>query len=163
MKLFRIKFLKGNDLSLKNNSDSKVDPYIEIGKIVKEARLLNNLSIEDLSQISKIPLTTIMAIENNVENLRPQAPFIKSILYKLEDCLNLKNSQLIELANSEETPVKGKTKVNYFANKFDLMNSSWQLCLTYILMLLISILILNIHYLNTKTIEFKFIDETISK
>ena len=65
------------------------DNYIEIANIVKEARIKNNLTIKELSKISKIPELTISSIENNNENIRPKYPFIRSILIKLEECLGL--------------------------------------------------------------------------
>jgi len=67
-----------------------VDQYDEIAKIVKEARIQKNLTIKELSYISKIPEQTINSIENNKKNIRPKFPFIRSILIKLEECLILK-------------------------------------------------------------------------
>ena len=71
-----------------------VDHYIEIAKLVKEARIQQNLTVKELSLISKIPEQTINSIENNNKNTRPKYPFIRSILIKLEDCLGLKNNKL---------------------------------------------------------------------
>ena len=64
-----------------------VDPYIEIAKLVKEARIQQNLTIKELSYISKIPERIINSIENNNKITRPEYPFIRSILIKLEECL----------------------------------------------------------------------------
>ena len=61
-----------------------VDQYIEISKLVKEARMQQNLTIKELSYISKIPERIINSIENNNKNIRPEYPFIRSILIKLE-------------------------------------------------------------------------------
>ena len=66
------------------------DKYGEIAKLVKEARIQKNLTIEDLSRISKIPEQTINSIENNNQKYIPKYPFIRSILIKLEECLVLK-------------------------------------------------------------------------
>ena len=60
------------------------DQYGEIAKLVKEARIQRNMSIQELSRISKIPAQTIISIENNNKNMRPKYPFIRSILIKLE-------------------------------------------------------------------------------
>ena len=62
------------------------DHFGEIAKLVKEARIQKNLTIEELSLISKIPEKTIYSIENNNKNIRPKYPFIRSILIKLEEC-----------------------------------------------------------------------------
>ena len=71
-----------NKKSEKNKefSTGLVDQYIEIGKLVREARIQKNLTIKELSQISKIPEQTINSIENNIKNIRPKYPFIRSIL-----------------------------------------------------------------------------------
>ena len=66
-----------------------VDQPLEIAKLVKEARIQQNLTIQELSYISKIPERIINSIENN-KSTRPGYPFIRSILIKLEECLVLK-------------------------------------------------------------------------
>ena len=47
-----------------------VDNYGEIAKLVKEARIQQNLTIQELSRISKIPEQTINSIENNTKKIR---------------------------------------------------------------------------------------------
>ena len=79
-----------------------VDQYIEIAKLVKEARIQQNLSIKELSYISKIPQRIINSIENNNKNIRPEFPFIRSILIKLEECLGLKKNILINYTIREK-------------------------------------------------------------
>ena len=61
------------------------DQYGEIAKLVKEARIQRNMTIQELSRISKIPAQTIISIENNNKNMRPKYPFIRSILIKLRN------------------------------------------------------------------------------
>jgi cytoskeletal protein RodZ len=56
-----------------------VDQYIEIAKLVKEARIQKKLTVKELSYISKIPERIINSIENNNKNIRPEYPFIRSI------------------------------------------------------------------------------------
>ena len=68
----------------KDLSSELVDQYIEIAKLVKEARIQQNLTVKELSYISKIPERIINSIENNNKNTRPDYPFIRSILIKLE-------------------------------------------------------------------------------
>jgi len=81
----------------KDFSSGLVDQYIEIAKLVKEARIQQNLTIKELSYISKIPERIINSIENNNKNIRPEYPFIRSILIKLEECLGLKKNILLIL------------------------------------------------------------------
>ena len=92
-----------NKKSEKNKEFSPilVDQYIEIAKLVKEARIQQNLTIKELSYISKIPERIINSIENNNKNIRPDYPFIRSILIKLEECLALKKNTLLKLAVRE--------------------------------------------------------------
>ena len=45
-----------------------IDQYKEMAKLVKEARIQQNLTIQELSRISKIPEQTINSIENNNQN-----------------------------------------------------------------------------------------------
>ena len=71
-----------------------VDQYGEIARVVKEARIQKNITIQELSGISKIPEKTIISIENNNKKTRPKHPFIRSILIKLEECLDLKKNTL---------------------------------------------------------------------
>ena len=74
----------------KDFSPELVDKYIEIANLVKEARIQQNLTVKELSCISKIPERIINSIENNNKNIRPEYPFMRSILIKLEECLGLK-------------------------------------------------------------------------
>ena len=97
-----------------------VDEYIEISKLVKEARIQQNLTIQELSNISKIPERIINSIENNNKNIRPDYPFIRSILIKLEECLVLKKNTLLDLAVKERKILKKEGKKFVF-RKFDLI------------------------------------------
>ena len=82
MKIFNINFSKNKKIILEEqNLIKKCDLYDEIAKLVKEARTQKNLSIKELSNISKIPESSINSIENNIKELRPREPFLRSILY----------------------------------------------------------------------------------
>ena len=87
-----------------------VDQYIEIAKLVREARIQQNLTIKELSYISKIPERIINSIENNNKNIRPEYPFIRSILIKLEECLVIKKNTLLRLAVKERKILKKEGK-----------------------------------------------------
>ena len=156
MKLFYFK--KFEKLNLKKNKGIIVDPYINIGNIVKENRVKKNLSIEDLSLLSKIPISTISGIENNVKELIPRYPFTKSILLKLEECLSLEKFKLIKLIPKDYIPSNKRMKRNFTFSKIDLFNS-WQGGFTYLLIIIISLFVLNSYYLNNRVIEFKYIEK----
>ena len=157
MKLFS--FQKFEKFNIKKNRDIIVDPYISIGTIIKESRVKKNLSIEDLSFLSKIPISTILGIENNVKELIPAFPFIRSILLKLEECLSLEKFELIKLIQKDYIPINKRIKKNFTFTKIDLFNS-WQGSFIYILLIVISIFVLNSYYLNNRVIEFKYIEKT---
>jgi len=99
-------FFKENSENNIDFSNKVLDHYEEISKIVKEARIQQNLTIKELSHISKIPERIINSIENNNKNIRPEYPFIRSILIKLEECLVLKRNSLLKLAVKERKIIK---------------------------------------------------------
>ena len=156
--LFKKKSENNKDLSHK-----VFDQYIEIAKLVKEARIQQNLTIQELSLISKIPEQTINSIENNIKNIRPKYPFIRSILIKLEDCLLLKKNILVKLAIREKKTFK-KEKKDFIVSKFDLINT-WQGSLLYFFILVLTIFILkryfilNVNIIEIQNIENKIIDK----
>ena len=139
------------------------DHFGEIAKLAKEARIRKNLTIEELSLISKIPEKIIYSIENNNKNIRPKYPFIRSILIKLEECLLLKKNTLVKLAVREVENHK-KEKNDFLINKFDLINT-WQGSLLYFFLLVLTLFILkryfvsNVNIIEIQNIENKFIDE----
>ncbi len=140
-----------------------VDNYREVAKLVKDARIQQNLTIQELSRISKIPEQTINSIENNTKNTRPKFPFLRSILIKLEECLLLKKNTLVELVTIERANFK-KEKPNFLISKFDLINT-WQGTLLYFFILVLTIFILkryfilNVHIIEIQNIENKNIEK----
>ena len=143
-----------NAQDLYNESES----YLEIASFVKEARIKKDLSIEDLSLISRIPKRIINAIENNDDKVRPKYPFIRSILFKLEDCLSMKKSSLVDLLVKEKKISKKNT--NFLVRNFDLINT-WEGSVLYLLILILSLFILKryffygVNIINIQTIEEK--------
>ena len=139
------------------------DQYGEIAKLVKEARVQRNMTIQELSSISKIPAQTIISIENNNKKMRPKYPFIRSILIKLEECLGLKKNTLGELTIRKGETSK-KEKNDFIVNKFDLMNT-WQGSLLYFFILILTVFllkryfILNVNVIEIQNIENKIIDK----
>ncbi len=154
-----------NKKSKKNKecSPGLLDEYIEIAKLVKEARIQKNLTTKELSYISKIPERIINSIETNNKNIRPEYPFIRSILIKLEECLVLKKNTLLKLAVKERKILKKKGKYFLF-RKFDLINT-WQGSLLYfcVLILIVFILkryfIINVNVIEIQNIENQMVDK----
>ena len=141
----------------KDFSPGLVEQYVEIAKLVKEARTQQNLTINELSYISKIPERIIDSIENNNKNIRPEYPFIRSILIKLEECLLLKKNTLLQLAVKERKILKKEGK-DFLFRKFDLINT-WQGSLLYVFILVLTIFILKRYFiLNVNVIEIQNIE-----
>ena len=151
-----------NKKSEKNKefSPGLVDQSLEIAKLVKEARIQQNLTIKELSYISKIPERIINSIENNNKNIRPEYPFIRSILIKLEECLLLQKNALLNLAVKERKILK-KEGNDFLFRKFDLINT-WQGSILYFFILVLTIFILKRYFiLNVNVIEIQNIENQI--
>ena len=142
-----------------NNLNHDVyDQYKELAKLVQEVRVQKNLTIAELSRISKIPERIIKSIEDNDKNIRPKYPFIRSILIKLEECLELKKNTLVKIAIVEVETSNKKNK-NFLINKFDLINT-WQGIFLYFLILVITIFLIKRYFiLNVDVIEIQNIEE----
>ena len=157
-------FLFHKKTKIKDDTNPIVfDHFGEIAKLVKESRSRQNLTIEELALISKIPERIIYSIENNNKNTRPKYPFIRSILIKLEECLVLKKDTLVNLAVREVESYK-KEKKDFLIKKFDLINT-WQGSLFYFFLLVLTIFILkryfisNVNIIEIQNIENKIINE----
>ena len=164
MNIFKNPFLFKKQSLIDNEvNHGLVDQYGEIARLVKEARMQKNITIQELSVISKIPEQTIVSIENNNKNTRPKYPFIRSILIKLEECLGLKKNTLEKLAIRKVETSK-KEKNDFIVNKFDLINT-WQGSFLYFLILILTVFvlkryfILNVNVIEIQNIENKIIDK----
>ena len=164
MNIFKNLFLINKKIDNEKELNHRVfDKYGEIAKLVKEARIKQNLTIQDLSRISKIPTQTLNSIEKNNQNFIPKYPFIRSILIKLEKCLLLKENTLVELATRKVETFK-KEKQDFIFRKYDLLNT-WQGTLLYFLILILTIFILkryfilNVNIIEIQNIENKIIDK----
>ena len=164
------KILANYGISLRRNEDlpkdlnnSDLNHFAEIGNLVKEARVKINLSVEELSDLSKIPISTINAIENNIKFLRPEFPYLRSVIIKLEECLLLNKNILLDLIDKDKIIKKRKKKSNYIFNRFDFINS-WQGSLLYFLILILTLFILNRYFiLKIRIIEIQNTDEMINE
>ena len=161
MNILKNLFLDNKKSEKNKDFSSELDKqYIEISKLVKEARIQQNLTIEELSYISKIPERIINSIENNNKHIRPEYPFIRSILIKLEECLVLKKNTLLKLAVKERKILKKEGK-DFLFRKFDLINT-WQGSLLYFFILVLTIFILKRYFiLNVNFIEIQNIENQI--
>ena len=161
MKNFFLFYKKTNNN--KDFNDEVADQFGELSKLVKEARIQQNITIQELSRISKIPEQTINSIENNDKNIRPKDPFIRSILIKLEECLALKENSLVKLAIIEKKTFK-KEKNHFLVRNFDFINT-WHGSILYFFILVLTIFVLKRYFvlsvdvLQIQEIEKKIIDK----
>jgi len=157
MNILKNLFLNKKSEKNKDLSSGLVDQYIEIAKLLKEARIQQNLTIKELSYISKIPERIINSIENNNKSTMPEYPFIRSILIKLEECLVLKKNKLLKLAVKERKILKKEGK-DFMFRKFDLINT-WQGSFLYFFILVLTIFILKRYFIiNVNVIEIQNIE-----
>ena len=160
MNFFKNLNLKNKKIDAIKKTNQDANQYDEIGRLVKEARIQKNISIEELSQLSKIPKYIINSIENNIEKNRPEYPFMRSILLKLEDCLLLRKNILLELLIRKE---KNNIKERIIIRKFDLINT-WQGSLLYFFILILTIFILKRYFFfNVSIIEIQNIEQKIKR
>ena len=164
MNIFKNLFLLKKKSVIDNEVNHRLlDHYGEIAKLIREARIQKNITIKELSRISKIPEQTIISIEKNNKNIRPKYPFIRSILIKLEECLGLKKNTLEKLAIREGETSK-KEKNDFIVNKFDIINT-WQGSLLYFFILILTVFILkryfilNVNVIDIQNIENQMIDK----
>ena len=153
-------FLINKKIKNKKHLHEEVDNYRELARLVKEARIQQNLTIQELSRTSKISEQTINSIEENNKNIRPKYPFIRSILIKLEECLVIEKNSLVNLAIKEIETSK-KEKKDFLVSKFDLINT-WQGTFLYFFILVFTIFILKRYFiLNVNVIEIQNIENKI--
>ena len=164
MNILKNLFLFNKKVEIKEGFNQKVfDQYEEIANLVKEARIKRNLTIKDLSRISRIPEITINSIENYNLKYIPKYPYIRSILIKLEECLYFKKNTLVKLA-IKEVKVFKREKQNFIFRTFDLINT-WQGISLYFFLLILTIFflkryfILNVNIIEIQNIENEFIDK----
>ena len=161
MNIFKNLFLLKKQSVIDNEVNyGLVDQYGEIARLVKEARIQKNITIQELSDISKIPEQTIISIENNNKNTRPEYPFIRSILIKLEECLGLNKNTLEKLAIRKGETSKKENK-DFIVNKLDLINT-WQGSFLYFFILILTLFILKRYFiLNVNVIEIQNIENKV--
>ena len=161
MNILKNLFLFDKKKEIKKGSNKELaDQYIEIAKLVKKSRIQQNLTIKELSNISKIPEKTLNSIENNNKYVRPEYPFLRSILIKLEECLLLKKNTLVNL-ESKEREVSKLEKNDFLFSRFDLINT-WQGILLYFFVLVITIFLIKRYFvLNVNVIEIQNIENKI--
>ena len=87
---------------------NKKSPLQKVGEFLKEARQGRNLSLEDLSSSLRIGKEQLIALEEGDENSLPEKVFIRAMVRRIAEKLNLDTSFIFEELNE-----KKKNEVNY--------------------------------------------------
>ncbi len=108
----------------KNNSPKEKTSLQKVGEFLKEARRGRNLSIEDLSSSLRIGQEQLIALEAGDEKSLPEKVFIKAMVRRIAEKLNLDTSFILEELNGrviksiEYKPVQ-KNNTSFKKNKLN--------------------------------------------
>ena len=157
-----------------NKSDNsyianKKSPLQKVGEFLKEARQGRNLSIEDLSSSLRIGKEQLMALEEGDENSLPEKVFIRAMVRRIAEKLNLDTSFILEELNekkkNETNPTtsiqKEKPKKNKKLNPFGLIILSGALGLITSIMVLKYIEKNKNNSINPQTSKIYILDNNI--
>ena len=100
-----------------------------VGEFLKEARQGRNLSVEDLSSSLRIGKEQLIALESGNENALPEKVFIRAMVRRIAEKLNIDTSFILEELNEKKknepkyTPVVNKknTRKNNNFNSLSLV------------------------------------------
>ena len=112
----------------KNSDNSyiakKCSPLQKVGEFIREARQGRNLSIEDLSLSLRIGQEQLIALEEGDEKSLPEKVYIKAMVRRISEKLNLDTSFIFEELNEQKknepqySPVINKKGPRVFLQKF---------------------------------------------
>ena len=81
---------------------NKQAPLKTVGEFLREARQGRNLSIEDLSSSLRIGKEQLIAIESGDESALPEKVFIRAMVRRIAEKLNLDTSFILEELNEKK-------------------------------------------------------------
>ncbi len=81
---------------------NKQAPLKTVGEFLREARQGRNLSIEDLSSSIRIGKEQLIALESGDENALPEKVFIRAMVRRIAEKLNLDTSFILEELNEKK-------------------------------------------------------------
>ena len=84
------------------NIANKRSPLQKVGEFLREARQARNLSIEDLSSSLRISKEQLIALEEGDENSLPERVFIRAMVRRIAERLNLDTSFIFEELNEKK-------------------------------------------------------------
>ncbi len=141
-----------------------------VGEFLKEARQGRNLSVEDLSSSLRIGKEQLIALESGDESALPEKVFIRAMVRRIAEKLNLDTSFILEELNEKKknepkpSPVikKKNTRKNINFNPFSLVILSGALGLFTSIMLLKYIQKVQNDSINPQRSDIFLLNEKIS-
>ena len=91
-----------NSKSDRTNIAHKKTPLKSVGEFLREARQGRNLSLEDLSSSIRIGKEQLIALESGDENALPEKVFIRAMVRRIAEKLNLDTSFILEKLNEKK-------------------------------------------------------------
>ena len=149
---------------------NKKPPLQKVGEFLREARKGRNLSVEDLSSSLRIGKEQLIALEEGDESSLPEKVFIRAMVRRIAEKLNLDTSFIFEELNEKKkdepkyTPAaqKDNPKKNKHLNPFGMVILSGALGLITSIMVLKIIESTQNNSINTQRSETFLLDKNIS-
>ena len=91
-----------NRKSDRTNIANKKSPLKTVGEFIREARQGRNLSLEDLSSSIRIGKEQLIALETGDESSLPEKVFIRAMVRRISEKLNLDTSFILEKLNEKK-------------------------------------------------------------
>ena len=88
---------------------NKKSPLQKVGEFLKEARQARSLSIEDLSSSLRIGKEQLVALEEGDEQSLPEKVFIRAMVRRIAEKLNLDTSFILDELNDKKKNVAKPT------------------------------------------------------
>ena len=147
-------------MSKTSNLSSFKNTIHKAGSFIKEARVSRNISVEELSENLRIGKEQLMALENGDMNKLPEMVFIKAMIRRISEKLNIEMNFIFEELNSSNTQKLESLKIkedlpNSYTKNLHKRNSKIK-TLTIIIvssLLAISASVYTINYVNNIEIE----------
>ena len=151
--------------NLKDNPDTDYEFSKAIDLFSSQRRKLG-ISLEDLSNKTKISKNVLTAIENGWKKYLPEGTYLISMIKKIESELSLESGSLKGLLLKKVSNKKSSRLKFRIINIASLNN--WEVSLLYILLMFLSILAINsqqkyLLLINSKSTEPIFLNETHNK
>ena len=84
----------------------KKSPLQKVGEFLREARQGRNLSVDDLSSSLRIGKEQLIALEEGDEQLLPEKVFIRAMVRRIAEKLNLDTSFILDELNEKKKKVQ---------------------------------------------------------